>query len=425
MYFKEAEESQQTENRYLYLRGFLMVIIGGAFLLAPLWAAEEVVQVLGVLLLLDAAGIIVHLLSETRHLWKISIAKALIEIGFGVLLLLQDSLGLDGLLAVAGLLLLFRGLLESISFAEAYARVNHQRLMFLSALVTPVLGLILLLGIPTDTSYVVMAVGFYILLEGLLQLASEISHRTPSSVPTQQPDSSITFLHIDPRKYKKAMIMTPHPDDLEGFVGGLVYRLQAQVVSVIFAGGDKGVWDKQYEQMPKEDYIHIRLEESEQAAKLLGVDEIVYMGYLDRTVALDEKAVENMLALLRQHQPDLVVSFEFYRNMTPYPHPDHLATAEIVRHAVARYEQRDKLDYFVTSTLFPNRFISVTGVRRVKLKALACHTTQAGLNSLIFPLLEKLITRTWGIFVGTDYSEGYRQIDIQALVKRLGQDSKS
>jgi LmbE family N-acetylglucosaminyl deacetylase len=149
------------------------------------------------------------------------------------------------------------------------------------------------------------------------------------------------------------------------------------------------------------------------------------MGYLDRGVTCTEAAIQKVVEIFRLHRPDLVVSFEFYRRATPYPHPDHLAAGEIVRRAVARYEGRDRLDYLVTSTILPNVFLDVTGVRRVKLEALACHTTQTGLNGIIFPFLEKLITRIWGAFAGVDYAEGYRLIDIPKLVARLGPNDES
>jgi LmbE family N-acetylglucosaminyl deacetylase len=220
-------------------------------------------------------------------------------------------------------------------------------------------------------------------------------------------------------KYHRPIVLTPHPDDLEAFAGGLVDELRAPVLSVIFAGGDKGVWSPRFTTMDKTDYIRVRLAEASDAARLLGVTEIIYMGFVDRSVAVTPAAVEKVVEMFERHQPDLVVSFEFYRLATPYPHPDHLATGEIVRRAVAHYQGRDRMDFLVTSTIIPNIFVDVTGVRRVKLEALACHTTQTGLNGIIFPFLEKLISRIWGAFAGVDFAEGYRLIDIPTLVKKL------
>ncbi|MGQ9908693.1 MAG: PIG-L family deacetylase [Candidatus Flexifilum sp.] len=419
----ETPSSTGLLKRLLHLRAGMMIGVGGALLIAPLWTASEIVLLLGIVILADATLMVVHLRSTTHHLWKISLAKAAAEFGFGSLLVIRQIVGLDLLLAAVGLLLIFRAALEFISFSESYARVNHQRVMFASAVITLVAGLAALFTLPRHASYLVMLIGLIIFLEGLLRLASSIYTR--HHAPRERREASLTFLHIDPLKYKKALILTPHPDDLEGFVGGLAARMQAEITSVIFAGGDRGVWERRYQEMPKDTYIHLRLEEAEQAARLLGVREIIYMGYLDRGVVCDDATIERTVALLRQYQPDVVISFEFYRSLTPYPHPDHLATGQVVRHAVARYEQRDSLDYFVTSTLLPNRFIDVSGVRQIKLTALACHTTQAGLNAIIFPFFENFITRIWGIFVGSDHSEGYRQIDIPALVRKLASERPS
>ncbi|HVO69878.1 MAG TPA: PIG-L deacetylase family protein, partial [Aggregatilineaceae bacterium] len=210
-----------------------------------------------------------------------------------------------------------------------------------------------------------------------------------------------------------------HPDDLEGFAGGLAFKLTSGAISAIFAGGDRGVWAPEYARMPKRDYIDVRLEESAEAARRLGLKEVIYLGYFDRAVECNEESIQKALDLLRRHQPDLVASFEFYRWATPYPHPDHLAVGNIVRHAVARYEHNDRLDYLLTSTLLPNIVLDVTGVRRVKLEALACHTTQIGLNGVIFPFLGKFMTRLWGAFNGVDFAEGYRLVDVPSMMQRL------
>jgi LmbE family N-acetylglucosaminyl deacetylase len=221
------------------------------------------------------------------------------------------------------------------------------------------------------------------------------------------------------QKYRKPIVIAPHPDDLEGFTGGLVYLLEVPVTSVVFAGGNLGVWEERYATMDPDEYIRIRLEEAEESAQILGVSEIIYAGYRDRGVPTDEQAVNRVLDLLRQHEPDLVISFEYYKRGTPYPHPDHIATANNVRHAIARYEKRDALDYYLCATLFPNCFVDVTQAREKKLEALARHTTQADLNSVIFPFFERALSKLWGVFNGVQYAEGYRKVDITKMATKL------
>jgi len=228
------------------------------------------------------------------------------------------------------------------------------------------------------------------------------------------------MLKLDYQKYKRPLIITPHPDDLEGFVGGLTYLLPHNAVSVVFAGGNLGVWDSNYEHFTAQEYMQIRKSESNTAGKILGLQEIIYMGYYDRNLEVDEATIQQVLGQLHQYRPDIVISFEFFRYATPYPHPDHMAVAAIVRNAVARYEFNHTLDYYVCSTLFPNRIVDVSNVRRIKLDALACHTSQKGINGIIFPFFERMMSKLWGIYTGVDYAEAYRKVNIPKTMKRLG-----
>lgn len=228
------------------------------------------------------------------------------------------------------------------------------------------------------------------------------------------------MLKLDHKKYKRPLIITSHPDDLEGFVGGLGYLLRHNVVSVVFAGGNRGVWDSQYEHLSADEYIEIRKAESNAGGKRLGLQDIIYMGYHDRNIPVNETTIQQVLEHLTNYRPDIVISFEYFRLSTPYPHPDHLAVAKIVRNAVARYGIDHTLDYYVCSTLFPNRFVDVSAVRRIKLNALACHATQKGLNAIIFPFFERMLSKLWGIYIGADYAEAYRKIHIAKMRRHLG-----
>lgn len=243
------------------------------------------------------------------------------------------------------------------------------------------------------------------------------------SSSSQQSRSFTNWNHLKPgekinlSKYKRPIVLAAHPDDLEAFAGGLVFQLK-DLLSVIYSGGDKGVWNPQYRKMDKDEYIQLRLKEASEAGKLLGVSEIIYMGYLDRGIKCTEVSVRNALLILERYEPDLVVSFEFYRGRNIDPHPDHIAVGEITRRAVMMYKGKGSLDYIVMSTLFPNVFVDVSDVRRFKLVALGEHDSQDDFNSIIFPFLEKFITKIWGAYNGVDYAEGYRFVDSQTMKYR-------
>ncbi len=463
MYFFELSEQYTTKAWYFALRGVVNIGLGLAAWLAPQFTADVLVMLFAAWLIGNSAVQIVPIVAgrRTRHLWPQALASGVIGLVVGVLALASDTLTLGVTAFIFGVMLVFRAALDVTIFVEAPMRARHQRLLLLGAVVSFVAGVVLLSSPFSDQHAFEKLLGVYVLVIGGIHIlnawrisetieASETqAHTLPShvpAVPVESPEEdtpapprdlsppelepswnpAVPGSRLDLSKYRRPIVLAPHPDDLEAFAGGLVRELDVGVISVVFAGGDKGVWSQQYAGMNKTDYVRVRLSESAEAARLLGITEIVYMGFLDRGVACSPAAVAKVLELFEHHRPDLVVSFEFYPRANPYPHPDHMAAAEIVRQAIACYvrtvQPRPALDYLVTSTLIPNVFVDVTGVRRVKLEALACHTTQAGLNGIIFPFLEKLITKLWGAFTGVDYAEGYRLVNIPAMLANMKVD---
>jgi LmbE family N-acetylglucosaminyl deacetylase/uncharacterized membrane protein HdeD (DUF308 family) len=465
MYFLELSERYTTRIWYFVVRGAVNVVFGLAALLRPVWTADLLMQVFGLWLVTNGALQVLPIIlgRRTRRLWRQALASGLTALLVGGLALGNNVLALDVVTIVLGLLLFFRAGLELTILVEAHMRAHHQRVLLLGTALLALAGCLLLIGPFSDAYAFERLLGVYVIAIGgihvitawrvsdQIRVSEALTHTLIAQsryVPVIEEDAlqtannreatssieqdasapwvpAVPGAKLDLAKYRQPIVLAPHPDDLEAFAGGLVYQIKADVLSVVFAGGDKGVWSSDLAAMDKTDYIRVRLAEAADAGRLLGVTEIIYMGYLDRGVVCSEAAIQKVIEIFRLHRPDLVVSFEFYRRATPYPHPDHLAAGEIVRRAVARYEGRDRLDYLVTATILPNVFLDVTGVRRIKLEALACHTTQTGLNGIIFPFLEKLITRVWGAFSGMDYAEGYRLIDIPKLVARVGDNDES
>jgi LmbE family N-acetylglucosaminyl deacetylase/uncharacterized membrane protein HdeD (DUF308 family) len=458
MYFLELSERYTTRTLYFVLRGVVNIGVGLAALLWSAGAADLLIRVFGLWLVINGLLQIVPIVfgRRTRRLWHQALASGLVALLVGGLALGNNVLALNVTAIMLGLLLIFRAALEVTILIEAHMRVQHQRALLLGVALSVTGGCVLLASPFSDDYAFEKLLGVYVIVLGCIHVitawrvsdqirASEAQSHTVLSqsrfVPIieEDPAPSVTIepelpgewtpavpgARLDLERYRRPIILAPHPDDLEAFTGGLVYQLAVDVLSVVFAGGDKGVWGPNFARMDKTDYIRVRLAEAADAARLLGVSEIIYMGYLDRGVTCTDAAVQRVLEIFQHHQPDLVVSFEFYRRATPYPHPDHLAAGEIVRRAVAQYAGRDRLDYLVASTILPNVFVDVTGVRRVKLEALACHTTQTGLNGIIFPFLEKLTTRLWGAFAGVDYAEGYRLVNISQLAAKVSKKDES
>ena len=137
-----------------------------------------------------------------------------------------------------------------------------------------------------------------------------------------------------------------HPDDEASKGAGTVSRYHAEGVHTVLVtctGGEEGDILNPAMDQPgiRERIAEIRREELERAAKIIGYDEVVMLGYRDsgmpdspansdpRSFAaapLDE-AVGRLVEIIRRTQPQVIVTYP--QNQEGYPHPDHLRVNEI------------------------------------------------------------------------------------------------
>lgn len=123
-----------------------------------------------------------------------------------------------------------------------------------------------------------------------------------------------------------------HPDDAELTMAGTLLRLKS-------LGYRTGVADMTRGEMGTRGTPEIRAKEALDAARVLGLDARVNLALPDGHLLLNE---ENRLAvtrLLRRHSPKVVFTSHW-----DDPHPDHAATAHIVREAarLATMKRYDK-----------------------------------------------------------------------------------
>lgn len=455
MYRAELLHQQPTHNRLQLVSCLMMIVFGLLCLFSPNLDAREIAVLSGAYLLLDAVLLMLPVFRRqtTPHLLPIILPRFVAQLVVAGLLIMFSLIW--GRILGFGfvLLLLLWGGLDFNRVLEDRGPLNHQRLRAAAFAAISLFGALWLLANVIEGNFVyVRWLGVYLVVRGVTRLFSlpRFIHETQAadryaaslvrqamSVPivpadqatrVPQPANPVVYPNttrqrgrygIDLSRYQNPMVLAPHPDDMEAFAGGLVACLPADVVSVVFCGGNLGVWSGDYEHTPPSEYVQVRLHEAAEAAQILGVTQIIYMGYLDRGLQCTEETIQQALKIIELQQPDLIVSFEFYKPLNPYSHPDHIATANIVRHAIARYAQRDSLTYMVGSTFSPNRFVDVTGIRHIKLEAVACHVTQFGVNVVAGPFLEKTLSKLWGLYHGVEYAEGFRLVNIEAMIKRL------
>jgi LmbE family N-acetylglucosaminyl deacetylase len=148
----------------------------------------------------------------------------------------------------------------------------------------------------------------------------------------------------------KLLAVFAHPDDESMGMGGTLAKYSAEGVEthlVCASRGERG-WFGPEEQNPGlEEVGKIRAREMENAAGVLGISGLHFLGYIDGEVdqADHAEAVSGIVARIRRIRPQVVVTFPPDGN---YGHPDHIAigqftSAALVCAADANYRDAESL----------------------------------------------------------------------------------
>ena len=189
----------------------------------------------------------------------------------------------------------------------------------------------------------------------------------------------------------RAMVISPHPDDAEIGCGGTVAAWigkGTEVVYVLCTNGDKGTSDPE---MTSERLAAVREQEQRDAARVLGVKEVVFLGHPDGGLEDSTEFRGQLVRALRQHRPDVVFCPDPFRR-TFYLHRDHRICGQVTLDAVFPYA-RDYLHYpehyrdeglephKVGRILFwgteePDAFVDVSETLLLKIESLKKHVSQ-------------------------------------------------
>jgi LmbE family N-acetylglucosaminyl deacetylase len=186
-----------------------------------------------------------------------------------------------------------------------------------------------------------------------------------------------------------------HPDDSEFTCGGaaaLWADAGAQITYVIITNGAAGSND------PNQDLAElVRIREAEQraACAVLGIQQVIFLGYADGTLQPTIELRRELTRIIRQLKPDRVITGDpaamFYG--TEYiNHPDHRAAAEaaiyaIFPSAVTRpifpellaegYEPHQVKEVYISGDdAHNNTYIDISSTLERKIEALRCHKSQ-------------------------------------------------
>ena len=195
-----------------------------------------------------------------------------------------------------------------------------------------------------------------------------------------------------PVPIQRVLVVTAHPDDSEFGAGGSVAKLVREGKSVtycIVTNGNKGSGDRS---MTPDRLAQIRAEEQRNAARVLGVETVDFLGFPDCEVEDTRETRMAVTAAIRRHRPDRLIiqnphrtknlgaSHRDHRTVAGialdcvYPLArDHMAFPELMAQGLEPHKVREVYMMWWEN---PEMVIDISDTIDLKIKALSCHASQ-------------------------------------------------
>ena len=234
----------------------------------------------------------------------------------------------------------------------------------------------------------------------------------------------------DGAHYQRAMVVVAHPDDAEWGCAGTVAKWCAEgweVVYVLCTDGSKGSEDPE---MTSGRLVEIRKQEQLNAGKVLGVKDIVFLGYEDSMLEPTLDLRRDIAREIRRHRPDVLICMNPVRSVDGegyLGHPDHFASGEAALSAVFP-SSRDRLTFpeLLREGLEPHKvkevwmmfhgdtadkFVDVSAYMDTAVDALKQHQTQVSEEDA------EVDMRQWrnstGKKVGFEFAEAFKVFQLE------------
>ena len=261
---------------------------------------------------------------------------------------------------------------------------------------------------------------------------SEISKTTTESNQSLPPfhasreENAKNWMDIYKTAPKRAMAVTPHPDDCEGGCGGTLAKWIKEfgtVASVVMCtNGNKGTGDRG---MTSAKLADTRVVEQRNASDIVGVTDVVFLGHPDGGLEDPEIFRSQVPRELRRFKPDLILCIDPYRT-TSHTHRDHRKSGQVALDAAFSYawsyphfpehiaeeglEPHRVEQAFLWGSEDPDVFINIQKYLDVKVDSLGAHASQ--MSSTREERLERIKNNSGRHRekTGLEYAEGFRRI---------------
>jgi LmbE family N-acetylglucosaminyl deacetylase len=189
---------------------------------------------------------------------------------------------------------------------------------------------------------------------------------------------------------KSAMTIFAHPDDAEFSASGTLAKWAqagSEITLVLCTSGNVGTHDSKY---TRESLAKTRQKEQKEAAKILGVKNVVFLGHDDCQLQPTLELRRELVQAIRKHKPEVVISGNpngwLYGNEY-INHPDHRAAAAAALEAVFPCAEMELLwpelgkaykvhAVYVSTDDKPDVWIDIADTIDLKIESLKAHPSQ-------------------------------------------------
>ncbi len=231
---------------------------------------------------------------------------------------------------------------------------------------------------------------------------------------------------------ERAMFIYAHPDDIEFSAGGTAAKWAAhgcEVTYVLITDGNIGSHDRS---LSAEALARMRHAEQRAAAEVTGVTRCIFMGYHDGLLEPTLALRRDLVRVIRQYRPNVVVSGDprsHFPTDTYINHPDHRAAATAVVEAVfpasemrllyPEFEEEGIMPHkpnyvYISGTADANLFVDISDTIDIKIEALRQHQPSQFGDWDPGPMVKEW-AREAGSQVGYGYAERFRRLILQEV----------
>ncbi|MEX2598900.1 MAG: PIG-L deacetylase family protein [Dehalococcoidia bacterium] len=189
---------------------------------------------------------------------------------------------------------------------------------------------------------------------------------------------------------ERAMLVIPHPDDGESGCAGTVAKWAKEgchILHVVTTNGDKGTDDRE---MTREKLAAIREKEQRRAAEVLGVEEVVFLGYGDGELEDTKEFRGQIVRQIRRWKPDVVFAMDPMRHLA-HSHRDHRISGQVAldacypfardflhypEHAAEGFDTHKTAAILLWGSEYPDVIVDISETVEQKMQALAAHESQ-------------------------------------------------